>query len=644
MPASTAEHLPVAKVRIDSVLPHLDRDFDYSVPAGLDQAARPGVRVRVRFAGRLVGGLLMERTDVAEVDGPLRPIDRVVTAEPVVTADTRALIEAVADRYAGTFSDVLRLAVPARHARAEAALPAEAAPFILSPSVEGDGAGGTGWQDLDGGSALLDRAQAGQLGVTRTVWSMPPARSWSAMVARLVRAVVARPTGGVLVIVPDAADTERLLADLDEVRATVAVLRADQGPERRYREFLRVLRGQARIVIGTRTAVFAPVTDLALTIVWNDGEDTLWEAHAPYWNARDVAALRSHLGQGALLVGSPARTVEAQAWVERGWATSLAPTRSAVKARGPIVRAVEPGDIARDEAAASARIPHIAWLVAKEGLRSGPVLVQVGRAGYLGALACQRCRERASCAQCSGPLSIGGRASLPTCDWCAQAASSWACPACGGTSLRSMAIGADRTAEEIGRAFAGASVVSSTGEQPRRSIDGEPSLVIATPGAEPSTPNGYAAIVLLDAAPALARPGMRAQEDAVARWFSAAMLAAPSAQIVVVAPNGLPAVQSLVRWDAAWFAERELADRTSAGLPPASRMAILRGGPAATAEVLAMLRLPHRALGPVDDRTIVVVEREHAGQLSRRLRAISATRAAQRSGEPVTVMLDPREP
>jgi primosomal protein N' (replication factor Y) len=103
-------------------------------------------------------------------------------------------------------------------------------------------------------------------------------------------------------------------------------------------------------------------------------------------------------------------------------------------------------------------------------------------------------------------------------------------------------------------------------------------------------------------------------------------------------------VQSLVRWDAAWFAERELADRTSAGLPPASRMAILRGGPAATAEVLAMLRLPHRALGPVDDRTIVVVEREHAGQLSRRLRAISATRAAQRSGEPVTVMLDPREP
>ena len=630
-------------MRIDSVLPHLDRDFDYTVPASLDEQARPGVRVRVRFAGRLVGGLLMERTDVAEVEGVLRPIDRVVTAEPVVTSQTRALIDAVADRYAGTFSDVLRLAVPARHARAEGALPSEVTPFAPPAASVADPLA-TGWRDVDGGVALLDRARAGVLGATRAVWSMPPARSWSAMTAALVHAVLAQPTGGVLVIVPDAADTERLAAELADVAPTLAVLRADHGPERRYREFLRVLRGHARVAIGTRTAVFAPVVDLVATIVWNDGEDTLWEPHAPYWNARDVAALRSHISETALIIGAPARSVEAQALVERGWAVPLNPTRASIRERGPVVRAVEPTDVARDEAAASARIPHIAWLVAKEGLRTGPVLVQTGRAGYVGALACQRCRERATCPQCSGPLAIGDRGRLPTCDWCAQAVQSWRCPECGGTSLRSLAIGALRTAEEIGRAFAGVPVVWSTGEQPRREVPGDPAIVVATPGTEPQAAAGYAAVVLLDAAAALARPGLRAQEDAVARWFSAAMLAAPSAPVVVVAPNGLPAVQALVRWDAPWFAARELHDRASAALPPHTRIALLRGTPSATTEVLGMLRLPHRALGPVDDRTIVVVEREHAAQLSRRLRAISATRAAQRSGDPVTVVMDPREP
>jgi primosomal protein N' (replication factor Y) (superfamily II helicase) len=641
VPAATAAHLPIAKIRIDSNLPHLDRDFDYSVPESMADAAQPGTRVRVRFAGRLVAGLIMERTAEADIDGALRPIDRLVSPERIVTEETRALIEAVADRYAGTFSDVLRLAVPSRHARAEAALTPDA-PAFDATTLQGIDPESSGWGDLEGGRAFLESVSSGEQ--RRGVWSMPPARDWEAMVAAAVRAVLARSTGGVLIVVPDAADTERLISQFQDVREITAVLRADHGPERRYREFLRVLRGHARLVIGTRTAVFAPVADLALTIVWNDGEDTLWEPHAPYWNARDVAALRAHLAGTSLLLGSPARSVEAQALVERGWAIGLEPTRSVIRERGPVVRAVEPTDIARDEAAASARIPHIAWLVAKEGLRSGPVLVQVGRRGYLGVLACQRCRELAQCSFCAGPLAIKGRGGLPTCSWCAQSASAWTCPDCGNATLRSLAIGAERTAEEIGRAFPGTAVIWSTGEQSRREVGPEPAIVVATPGAEPVCSAGYAAVVLLDANAALARPGMRGQEDAVARWFSAALLAAPKAHVVVAAPNPLPAVQALIRWDAAWFASRELADRTSASLPPESRIAILRGTPAATAEVLRMLHLPHRALGPVEDRTIVVVDRSDAAQLSRRLRAISSTRAAQRSGEPVTVRMDPREP
>lgn len=648
-PTELATTLPVAQVRIDTLLPHLDRDFDYVVPAPMDALAQPGARVRVRFAGRLVGGIIRARTAQPEVAGTLRPLERVVGPEPVLTPETLELVEAVAERYAGTFSDVVRLAVPPRHARAEVSVP------IASIDHESAGRSITGldadagWAGLAGGVALLDRARAGTMRETRMVWSAPPASEWSAMVAVLVRAVLTREVGGVLIVVPDAADTEQLAAELAELAEVCAVLRADHGPERRYREFLRVLRGHARVVIGTRTAVFAPVRDLEFVIVWNDGEDTLWESHAPYWNARDVAALRSHHHGVGLVVGSPARTVETQAWVQRGWAQPLNPARADVRARGPVVRAVEPDDLARDEAAASARIPHVAWLVAKEGLRQGPVLVSVGRPGYVGALACQTCREPAVCAACGGPLEIAAGGRLPSCTWCARAASTpqnpWACRACRGASLRAVGIGAQRTVEEIGRAFPGVRVLASTGDQPLRDVGDEPTLVVATSGVEPRALGGYAAVLILDAANALARPGMRAQEDAVNRWFAASCLARARAQVAIAAANDLPAVQALVRWDAAWFAERELADRSAAHLPPQARMAVLRGSPADTAEALAMLEdLPHRALGPVGDRTIIVVDRTAANALPRRLRAMTATRAAARAGQPVNVHVDPREP
>lgn len=100
-------------------VPHLDRDFDYLVPAEHSDDAQPGVRVRVRFHGRLVDGFVLERRSDSDHHGKLGWLDRVVSPEPVLTTEIRRLVDAVAARYAGTRQDVLRLAVPARHARVE---------------------------------------------------------------------------------------------------------------------------------------------------------------------------------------------------------------------------------------------------------------------------------------------------------------------------------------------------------------------------------------------------------------------------------------------------------------------------------------------------------------------------------------------
>ena len=110
----------MARVAVDVPLAHLDRPFDYLVPATLDEAAVPGCRVRVRFAGRLTGGYLLERAEASDHQGTLAFLERVLSPEPVLTPEAAGLARAVADRYGGTLADVLRLAIPPRHARAGA--------------------------------------------------------------------------------------------------------------------------------------------------------------------------------------------------------------------------------------------------------------------------------------------------------------------------------------------------------------------------------------------------------------------------------------------------------------------------------------------------------------------------------------------
>ena len=168
---AVSERLPVARVAVDISLAHLDRPFDYLVPASMDDTAVPGCRVRVRFAGQLVDGYLLDRTDTSEHQGRLARLERVISPEPVLTPEIFDLARTVADRYAGTLADVLRLAIPPRHATAER----EAPPALRGPA--GPGAGPARARlvgPVPGRAGVPDRAGRGPPGPGRLV---RPARS-----------------------------------------------------------------------------------------------------------------------------------------------------------------------------------------------------------------------------------------------------------------------------------------------------------------------------------------------------------------------------------------------------------------------------------------------------------------------------------
>lgn len=640
---------PVARVMVDVALPHLDRPFDYLVSAELDASVHPGSRVRVRFAGRLVDGYVLERVEGSEHPTRLAFLERAVGDEPVLTDETAALFRAVADRYGGSFVDVARLGVPPRHARAQSSAPPSGAPRESADPPGPPDPGG--WARYRTGLAFLAALRSGR--AARAVWSALPGEQWPERIGEAVQAVAADGRGAI-VIVPDARDLARLdvqLARLLGAGRHVA-LSADLGPAERYRRWLAARRGQVRIVIGTRAAAYAPVAGLGLLAIWDDGDDLHRDLRAPYPDARDVLSLRSSATGAALLIGGFARTAEAQQLLESGWAHAIVADRAVLRAAAPTVTTTgDDFEQLRDPAARAARLPSLAWRTARQALEAGlGVLVQVPRRGYVPSLACARDRSPARCVICSGPLALTSTHAIATCRWCGAPAGDWTCPSCGGRRLRAVAVGSVRTAEELGRAFPGVVVRTSGGEQVLDSVDAGPVLVVATPGAEPVAAGGYGAALLLDGWSLLARPDLRAGEEALRRWMNAAALVRPGGHVVLAADPAVAVVQALVRWDPAGSAERELADRAELRFPPAVRMASLTGPPAAVEELLAAADLPdpHEVLGSVPAgegqlRTLVRVPREQGGALAVALHRAASARSARKAMEPVKTMLDPRE-
>jgi primosomal protein N' (replication factor Y) (superfamily II helicase) len=641
---TASTRLPVARVAVDISLAHLDRPFDYLVPARDDDKAVAGCRVRVRFAGQLMDGYLLERAETSEHQGRLAYLDRVVSPEPVLSAEIAGLARAVADRYAGTLADVLRLAIPPRHATVERESVKEHQP------PPGTGAGT--WHRYPAGDAFLRALREGR--PVRAAWSALPGPDWPAEIA----AAAAATGKGVVIVVPDVRDLARVDAALSDAGVGHVALTADLGPAERYRRWLAVSRGEVRVAAGTRAAMFAPVHDLGLVILWDDGDDLHSEPRAPYPHAREVLALRAHRTGAAALIGGFARTAELTQLVESGWAKPLAGAPDTVRKLAPRVSAAwaDERELGRDSAALTARLPSLALRTAREALRTdpGPVLVQVPRRGYLAAFACDRCRAQARCATCQGPLQITGSHQVPDCRWCGALAVSWTCPHCSGTKVRAMVTGAVRTAEELGRAFPGIPVHTSGGPHVLAGVASGPALVIATPGAEPVAEAGYAAALLLDGWALLGRPSLRSAEETLRRWLNAAALTRPAAPVVVLAEAGLPAVQALIRWDPVTFAERELADRSELSFPPAVRMAAVSAAPAVLADFLLTAELPAQAevLGPVEvrvadgeetERALIRIDRSRGLALAHALHTAQARRSARKEAGSVRVQLDPAE-
>ncbi|WP_298872935.1 primosomal protein N' [uncultured Microbacterium sp.] len=593
----------VARVQLESPVPQLDRLFDYAIPHPLVAEVEPGVRVKVplRSAGRMMDAFVVEVVADDGTERPLSSVEAVVSTTPVLPAPLYTLARRVADRAAGSVSDILRLAVPKRMVRAEkawAAAPAPTAPDVVPAARErADEVLGA----YPGLGAALDAGERLAVDAPPRPHAELPRGAWADLLAAAATRTLARGKSVVLVV-PDYRDQAQLLAALGELVPAEAIVRddADQSGPARYGQYLRTLAPVPCIVVGRRSAVYAPAHDTGLVALWDDGDSLLAEPLSPGVHARDAALVRQEIEHSALLFAGHTRTTDVQRLVEVGY------VREVPQARRPSPRVVL--SATREGEQRQSRVPSSAFAAAREALQHGPVLVQVARPGYAPTLVCADCRRPARCQHCAGPLRAARPGATPVCAWCGRSAHAWTCGHCGSVKLRMASSGSERTADELGRAFPHTRVIIADGAHQVAEVDATPALVIATRGAEPLARGGYRAVILLDGDRMLQNEALRIGEHCLRWWSNAAALAAPGAPVHLVGVAG-PVARALATWTQPAYARAELADRAPLRMPPAVRVASVDGHARSVDTLLASLRetVPDldalAILGPVDTST-----------------------------------------
>ena len=610
-----AEHESVAHVWVDNSLAHLDGTFDYLVPEFLSESVKTGVRVVVPFSGHDVEGLVLSRSQASTITG-LKSILSVLSPIPVADEAGIALIKATCERWAGHPYDVIRSAIP---------------PRVVAVDKEFVAA------DLPNHQKIESVMSNGAL--TRQYLLFPPGVDPLESLAHLL--VEKSHRGGVVLVVPEERELDRLENIIKAQFPSLAYARLDAGMSRslRYRNYLLVARGEVRIVIGARSAIFSPIRNLQTILVYREGAQSHYELRSPGWNVRDVAILRSMRSEISLVFAGYSPSSEAARLIESGWLT-LTRDRHRV-------------EISAMAAPRGELLPARIFPTIRSALSRGPVLFLAPRKGYSSALLCNKCKNIALCT-CGGKLTKKSLKGAPVCSHCALVFEGWKCIWCQSDVPFLLGRGSDRFAEEIGRAFPGFRVITSSGDNILESVPNEPLIVIATPGAQPRVVGGYSGLVLLEGQAFFGEVDMRAQERARESFFYSASLLAAHAKAIVVIDEAHPITASIARWNPTMMIRRELEERLDAQLPPHFRSAILElPDDQATSIVSALkkaredgrLPLSTRILGPASldkahSRILLTSSLEEGAMFVDLLHEFMRRRSIARKGS-ITLRVDP---
>jgi primosomal protein N' (replication factor Y) len=581
--SAAAIESPVARLWVDTGLSHLEPTYDYLVPESLDDKISIGVKVIVDFAGRRVDAYVIERVQGSNV-GNLKFIEKVASPVPLLTAEVMVLVGAVARRWGCLPSEILSAAIP---------------PRIVSVEKQVHG-------------PLLAGQVTENKHPSHSYYLFTPGEDAFATIASWVQGRASK--GGVLVVLPELREVLSLAKELTDLEVDFTLLDASLPRSTRYANFLRVATGDATIVIGTRSAIFAPVSNLQTMVVFREGSESHYEKRSPGWNVRDVAIIRSQLAAIDLTFAGFAPSSE----------LSLLIASQAIALKGKRAKV----DATSYPQLQGELLPDRIFTPIRSALKRGSVLFLVPRKGYSQAISCASCRNIALC-ECGGRIYFGGPEKGYICSLCNLTTHEWSCKWCKKSSAHLLGRGNLRYAHEIGRAFPGFPVISSDATNVVQQIEDQHSIVLATAGMAPVVSGGYQAVVVLDGDNLFSQLDLRAQERAREAIMQSVSLLSSNGKALVVIDNSHPIVAALSRWNLSPLLAREIREREQTQLPPLVHAIVLEiassEAPTFISGITSSIkdgRVPNstRILGPTQldadsSRIILTVSRDHGQDL-----------------------------
>lgn len=625
---------------------HLDRPFDYRIPDGVTVAVGQGVKVT--FHGRRRRGWVVGTATESDVD-PERLLELTPWGNvPWFDDEDLRLYSWVARRYAAPLAHVLRHAIPRRVAAVEKDMPGWGSPATTGgesprPIPEKWSAA---WDNYDAAPMLTALLRPTSNGRPPAFWFRSlPGDDADALIMELVSATV-RSGRGAVVLSPDPR-SPLVTAAQAAFGSAVADHRSARTDRTRYRAFLRGRTGHARIAVGERSGVFAPVPALGLIVIDDEASGVWKEQRSPRHHARDVALARARFANAVCVLRSDLPSAALWRLLEAGHVTPAEPDRGVERTRRPRVDVVDLGS--PKPGVRRARMSTLATRALADVVASGGrAVVLASRGGTGAALACTRCGQRRECPVCAGSVrpavTQSGTLTCWECPGCGWSGPAFRCAVCAGERTAPLAAGAGRLATELARSHRGAEVIAMEGFNapgPTRA----PAIAVMTRGSVVDEPvwlagQGASLVVAPDADGMLSRPSVDAAEDSLRLWFAAARLA--GRMILQTREPDHSAVQALVRWDPGGYWSAEAPRRAELGFPPATSLikvtTPIDQGSQVEAELKDALPSDDSLLGPTPEGAWII----KSARLWATIPAIYALRQEwDRTGRGVRVDVDP---
>src|SRR5947199_3484124 len=266
-----------------------------------------------------------------------------------------------------------------------------------------------------------------------------------------------------IVLVPEISLTpqtvERLKGRFAEAQDVVAVLHSHLSEGERHDEWHKIHSGRARIVIGARSAVFAPLKDLGLIIVDEEHETTYKQEEAPRYNARDVAVVRAKIEKCAVVLGSATPSLESYHNATTGKYELLTLTQRVDNQQMPLMRIVDLRQERRKEKIAPILSGKLSQAITDRLEKREQTILFLNRRGFSTSLLCSNCGEARDCPNCSVALTFHRHMARLSCHLCGHTATvPKKCPACGKDALIYAGFGTEQVESTVAHIFPKATV------------------------------------------------------------------------------------------------------------------------------------------------------------------------------------------